>query len=378
MMNTADLMADQLFFELRMNPWTVRNELDLFSERYSYRDTVRFPDDATQHPGGIAFTHDVGVANVFSRPGFSAYEKAGLTDCFSYMSCEELTNWVLCACLYARSTKDDAWVRANLSLLEDCFQSLCSRDHPDPKRRKGVMGLDSSRCEGGAEITTYDSLDVSLGQARGNLYLAVKWWAAFVMLEAVFREQDRPEAAKMARLQAERSAGTITRAAAPDGTLPAVLGQANDARIIPVIEGLVFPLEAGILGALDCSGPFGELITTLSQHLRAVLVPGVCKFADGAWKLSSTSDSSWLSKIYLCQYVAAELFGVEDPAADLAHWMWLLDPSNVYFAWSDQMVCGKAVGSRYYPRGVTSVLWTHFRAIRVGGHALESVSATAI
>jgi hypothetical protein len=36
---------------------------------------------------------------------------------------------------------------------------------------------------------------------------------------------------------------------------------------------------------------------------------------------------------------------------------WLLDPENVYFAWSDQMLEGKAVGSRYYPRGVTSVLW---------------------
>jgi lipopolysaccharide assembly outer membrane protein LptD (OstA) len=28
MMNTLDLTVDQLFFELKMNPWTVRNELE--------------------------------------------------------------------------------------------------------------------------------------------------------------------------------------------------------------------------------------------------------------------------------------------------------------------------------------------------------------
>ncbi len=42
MMNTFDLTVDQLFFELKMNPWTVRNELDMFVKRYSYEDTVRF------------------------------------------------------------------------------------------------------------------------------------------------------------------------------------------------------------------------------------------------------------------------------------------------------------------------------------------------
>ena len=30
---------------------------------------------------------------------------------------------------------------------------------------------------------------------------------------------------------------------------------------------------------------------------------------------------------------------------------------NAYFAWSDQMLAGVAVGSKYYPRGVTSALW---------------------
>jgi hypothetical protein len=34
-----------------------------------------------------------------------------------------------------------------------------------------------------------------------------------------------------------------------------------------------------------------------------------------------------------------------------------MDEDNAYYAWSDQMVAGKAHGSRYYPRGVTSALW---------------------
>ena len=65
-------------------------------------------------------------------------------------------------------------------------ERLIRRDHPDPKRRDGVMSADFSRCMGGAEITTYDSLDASLGQARNNLYLAVKTWAAYIGLHEIF------------------------------------------------------------------------------------------------------------------------------------------------------------------------------------------------
>ena len=74
--------------------------------------------------------------------------------------------------------------------------------------------------------------------------------------------------------------------------------------------------------------------------------------------MSSTSRNSWLSKIYLCQFVAENVLGrAVDSKADEAHVKWLLDDDNIYFAWSDQMVEGKAAGSRYYPRGVTNVLW---------------------
>ena len=43
MMNTFDLTVDQLFYELELNPWTVKNELDMFVKRYSYEDRVAIP-----------------------------------------------------------------------------------------------------------------------------------------------------------------------------------------------------------------------------------------------------------------------------------------------------------------------------------------------
>lgn len=360
MMNTCDLTADQVFFELRTNPWTVRNELEFFLDHYSYEDMVRFPGRTEEYLGGLAFTHDVGVSNCFSRPGYSSYEKAGLKGCFSYMSCEELTNWLLCACLYVERTSDRAWEREMIPTFEACLHSLCNRDHPDVSEWDGVMDLDSARCEGGAEITTYDSLDVSLGQARRNTYLVVKWWAAFVMMEIIFRRNGRVDLAALASSQASRSAKAVVEAADENGLLPAVLEEGTLARIIPVIEGLIFPLEAGILDAVLAGGAYDDLIGTLETHLRHVLRPGICKFESGAWKLSSTSNNSWLSKIYLCQHIAKELFHIVDPAADSAHWDWLMAPDNLYFAWSDQIVAGKAQGSRYYPRGVTNVLWTSY------------------
>jgi len=174
MMNTFDLTVDQLFFELKMNPWTVRNELDLFTSRYSYRDTVRFPDDPTEYPGGLSFTHDMGVGNVFSRPGYSSYEQFALRGCFSHMTHEQLVNWICCATAYVHTTGDTAWRDTNLPTFEACLESLLNRDHPDPAQRNGIMSLDSSRTMGGSEITTYDSLDESLGQGSGPRTAALR------------------------------------------------------------------------------------------------------------------------------------------------------------------------------------------------------------
>ncbi len=361
MMNTFDLTVDQLFYEMRLNPWAVRNELDTFVKRYSYQDKVRFPGDATEHPGGISFTHDQGMGNRISRPHYSTYELFKLDGCFSHMTHEQLTNFVCCSAVYLAGTGDEAWYAANEQVLLDCLSSMVNRDHPEPSKRNGIMGLDSSRVMGGAEITTYDSLDVSLGQARNNLYMAVKGWAGYVMLEKLFAAHGKADAAKQAGEQAERCAATLCEAITDSGYIPGVMFEGNDSKIIPAIEGLVFPYVTDCREALDPHGRFDKLIATLKQHIETVLVKGTCLFDDGAWKISSTSDNSWLSKVYLSQFVYRQVLGMDwgeaGAAADAAHVQWLLADENVYWAWSDQMVNGVARGSKYYPRGVTSILW---------------------
>ncbi|MGE9295626.1 MAG: glycoside hydrolase family 52 protein [Puniceicoccales bacterium] len=358
MMNTFDLTVDHLFFELDRNPWVVRNQLDWFIHRYSYCDQVRLPGDDTEYPGGISFTHDMGMTNHVSRPGFSTYECFGLHGCFSHMTHEQLVNWVCCAVSYFTATGDQTWITQNLSVFEDCLTSLINRDHPDPSQRDGVMDADSSRCDGGSEITTYDSLDTSLGQARRNLYLAVKSWAAYLGIEQILASNNKSEAATNAHTQAVRCAATIVAHQQPDGSLPAILEPNNASRIIPAIEGLVFPNYWRMRDQLNPQGEFGELMQALNRHHQAILEPGVCLFENGGWKLSSTNDNSWLSKIYLCQHVAEQVLHLpSNPTADTAHREWLLRPENTYFAWSDQMVAGVAKGSKYYPRGVTSWLW---------------------
>ena len=79
------------------------------------------------------------------------------------MTHEELVNWLVCGLVYEQQTKDRRWLGRSLPVFRAALQSLLRRDHPDPAQRDGIMSLDSSRCSGGVEITTYDSLDVSLG-----------------------------------------------------------------------------------------------------------------------------------------------------------------------------------------------------------------------
>lgn len=361
MLNTFDLTVDQLFFEMKLNPWTVRNELDLFTRRYSYTDKVHFPGGDNTCNGGLSFTHDMGVKNHFTAPGFSSYERAGLTGCFSYMTHEQLANWILCAAVYANGSTDERWLKRNISVFKKCLASMLRRDNPEESKRNGIMSLDSSRTADGAEITTYDSLDKSLGQARSNVYLAVKCWAAYLAIAAIFDRHGLKKDACIARKQAGRAANTIASNLTESGYIPAVMGEDCDSRIIPAIEGLVFPYVLGQKTALEENGPYGDLIRALKTHFKTVLKKGICLYDDGGWKLSSSADNSWLSKIYLCQFVARKILGFDTPAtrgiADRAHVRWLLNEENLHFAWSDQMKSGIAKGSKYYPRGVTSILW---------------------
>ncbi|HRU03488.1 MAG TPA: glycoside hydrolase family 52 protein [Rectinema sp.] len=349
MMNTLDLVIDQAFWEARFSPWTLRNELESLEEYSSYEDSY-----------GLAFAHDQGVDNCFAPRGRSVYEMPGLTGCFSFMSYEETLNWTISACIYSNLAEDWKWALQKRKVLSSCLESLIARD----ENGDGIMDRDSDRCEGGAEITTYDSLDISLGQARNNLYLAVKAWSAFVCLEALFKRIDGKEtyesrtAAKAANLAASTIAANMLE---PDGFIPAIIESENRSRIIPAIEGLVYPKFCGVPEAIAIDGPYRELVCALKRHLENVLVPGLCiDSSSGGWKLSSTSNNTWLSKIFLNQYVAEHILGICDDrvSRDAIHASWL-KTGSADFAATDQVdsASGKDLGSRLYPRLVTSILW---------------------
>jgi hypothetical protein len=354
MINTFDLTVDHLFFELAWQPWAVRNTLDFFVQRYSYRD---------QH--GISFTHDMGVNDTFTAPGRSSYECDNVVGCFSHMTMEQLLNWVLCATTYAAHTGDRAWLRTNKKILLACADSLRQRDHPEPARRDGILKHDSTRVGRGAEITTYDSLDVSLGQARNNLYLAVKTLGAWVLLERAFADLGLPKQSAAARATADLLAGTLTtKFEADTGFFPAVFEQGNRSRILPAVEGFVYPLFLGYADATDPAGRFAPLFAQLRQHIGQALRPGIClDAATGGWKMSSTSTNTWFSKIALAQHVIRRLFPeAMNPAAraaDRVHAHWQRTPGCGKDAMCDQIRSdsGQACGSRYYPRGVTACLW---------------------
>ena len=214
MINTLDLTIDMAFFELRLNPWTVRNVLEHFVSNYSYEDHIFAPEAPSQHYiGGVSFTHDMGVGNHFSPDQYSCYECAGIDrKCFSYMTYEELTNWILTAGLYVKHAQDQDFLEVHAALFERCLTSLLNCDHPEPAMRNGLMGYDSSRTEGGGEITTYDSLDHSLGQARNNVYLAGKTWASYLALEALFKMLGNADLAQAALDAALLTAAALEKA----------------------------------------------------------------------------------------------------------------------------------------------------------------------
>ncbi|MBC8102446.1 MAG: hypothetical protein H7Z41_07640 [Cytophagales bacterium] len=382
MLNTFDLTVDHAFWEMRYHPWTLKNTLDLFIGRYAYSDEAQ---DATnperpRYPGGLSFTHDMGVANQFTPPGSSSYELADLDGCFSYMTQEQLCNWCLSAALYALPTTklltlpgaqppdrppgDLLWLTGRRSTLHACLESLIRRDGPDGAR-DGIMSLDSSRCGSGQEITTYDSLDSSLGQARGSLYLAVKTWAAYLALSRCFDALGEDDKAAESEEQAARAAAAITRHwDAASETFPAVLEPGSPgfhSRIIPAVEGLLYPYLLGDMEAVSPFGPFGELIANLRRHYKTVLAPGVCIDAEsGGFKLSSSSHNTWMSKIFLAQFVAECVLGIPlSDTFDSVHAAWQRDSGCRDFAFTDQVhsSTGLDLGSRYYPRGVTSILW---------------------
>jgi hypothetical protein len=354
MMNTLDLSVDHVFFEGRFFPWTTREVLDLSARRYSFLDRLRVPGDTILHEGGVSFCHDAGVRNQFSPSGTSSYEQADLEGCFSHMTFEQACNWVLMAAHNLHSSGDKNWVNGHRDLLESLATSLERREHPDPSLRRGVSGTDSSRCGTGTEITTYDSMDPSLAQARGNLYTTVKLWAAYLALERLLEASEVP--ARRASDGAIRVAGAIENWPSEKGILRALEDGRTRSAILPALECLVHA-HTWDPDLTSRDGRFGGMVRVLEKHLDASLKGSLCRFPDGGWRLSSTSDNSWLSKIFLVQCVSERVFGhPPDRRADAAHVSWLA-PGSAAWGFTDQIAFGKGIGSKYYPRGVTAVLF---------------------
>ena len=312
----------------------------------------------------------MGAHNNFSPVGTSSYELAELTGCFSHMTQEQLCNWVLIAGCYVAKTADASWARQNRHVLLACLDSLDARRGDDAG---GWLRRDSARCGRGQEITTYDSLDESLGQARANLYVAVKRWASYGALRLIDQATDLGgEMAERCAAEMVAFAGRLARVADEhDGVLPAVLEPGNPghaSRILSACEPLIYPWYFSAHGHdFDLGVPqTWRVVDVLSNHVRALLLDpeGRNFFDDGGVRLSSTSNNSWMSKIALAQQVIRRVLHLDDdPAveammrrADAAHVAWQ-SRGSAYWACCDQIVSGEARGSRYYPRIITTALW---------------------
>ena len=376
MMNTFDLAVDHSFYELATNPWVVRNLLDFYVSEYSYEDTLHSTDDAGNFlegglPGGISFSHDHGTHNTFTPRGNSSYEVTNQDGCFSYMTQEQLCNWVILAGLYVQKTGDHTWLSKNSQILEKCLTSLLNRDANDLSDYDGVMDLDSDRCGKSSEITTYDSIDHSLGQSRRNLYVATKCWSSYLILSHLFELLTTTSAAQhkatlsnlgaLSHSQARKCAGTIVSYFNADlGIIPALLDGKDQAAIIPAIEALGYPFFTGSAEAVSPDGEFAKLISILRTHTTNVLKLGICIFDDGGWKLTSKNSNSWISKIFLCQFSSESILKfAQDSVADEAHVNWwkvgCIDCPGI-----DQIHSGSVTEHGFhYPRAVASYVWIY-------------------
>ena len=369
--NTFDLVVDQVFLELAMHPWTVRNELDLYASNFHYVDKISVPDtkpipdvNSSVYDGGLTFNHDMGSA--FS---YKTSEQAALP--YPLMSQEELQNWILSAGLYWKKTNHAAWLREKRSVIEQCLASMLVRDDLNPAERDGITSYASTatappKAAKQGEITTYDSLDFSLKFPVNSAYITTKNFASYLALEAMFRELGDAERAAVSQTGAVRAARSMSaHFNVSTKSFPARFGGEFDARVIPAVEGLAYPYLMGLKEAVSPSGPYGEFIQLMRTHMDSVLQTGICLDpVSGAWKMSSSTTNTWESKIYLAQFVTEKVLGLSDDRThgnvDAVHYA-IQVLGNAATAWSDQVLSDTGAtkgGSRHYPRGVTSYLWS--------------------
>jgi hypothetical protein len=243
------------------------------------------------------------------------------------------------------------------------LQSMLLRDDTDPTKRDGITTYVNTNGRN-EEITTYDSLDSSLRVPTENGYITVKSWATYLTLERLFHELGDDAQASTARAQAALCAKSVV-AHFDDQTqsFPAQFEGNSKSRIIPMIEALVYPYEMGLTDAVSDTGPYGDMIRLLRKHIDSILKPGIClDSTSGGWKLTSSGNNTWQSKVYLAQFVTERILHLTDarvvgPVDQIhASFQVLGAPQH---CWSDQLDSrtGHAMGSVHYPRGVTSALW---------------------
>jgi hypothetical protein len=369
--NTFDLTVDHAFYDSYMYPWALRNVLDTYSGAINGAGyTFNHPlydagTGAIVSTNGFSFHHDMGSGGTSLAPGTdpTSYEST-----YSYMGQEELQNWILCAGLYWSHSGNDAWLTNNAALLQTCLTSMLLRDDTNAATRDGITTYINKRGST-PEISTYDALDPSLKSPRLNGMTTVKSWAAYVAMQAMFNRIGDTADAATCQNMAMACARSITNAwntySGSLGYIPAFLDGSNPSAIIPMVEGLAVPTQMGLTNAMDrTGGPYAAMLQALSNHMSAVLISGRCLDAtSGGWKLSSANVNTWQSKVYLCQYVTENVLGISnsnvDGMVDQIHATFEMTEAP-YQGWSDQLQStgsGSPLGSRHYPRGVTSALW---------------------
>lgn len=356
--NTFDLTVDHAFYDSWMQPWALRNVLDTFSGAlpgtgYSY-DTPLYSSGVQVSPHGFSFYHDMG-----------AWPTSGTGPAYgAVMGQEELQSWILSAGVYWSHTADNAWLTNNQAVLQTCLNSMLLRDSTNSAARDGV-----TKNANAGEITTFDDLDSSLHDPVFSGRLAVKNWACYLALDAMFSQiGDTADAATCEGMAAVAAQTIVNRWNSYQGTLgyiPALLNGGNTAATIPMIEGLAYPAAMGLTNAIDrIGGPYASMLQALSNHIRAVLVPGKCLHAaSGAWMMTSANLNTWQSKNYLCQYAAEAVLGITNNTVngtvDQVHATIQIGDAP-YQGWADQLDGSGAngfSGSDHYPRGITSALW---------------------
>jgi xylan 1,4-beta-xylosidase len=355
--NTFDLTVDHAFFDACMQPWALRNVLDAFSGAlpgtgYSFETPLFNPAGTQVSTHGYSFHHDMGLwPNSGTGPAYGAN-----------MGDEELQAWILSAGLYWSHTGDHAWLTNNLAVLQTCLNSMLLRDNTNAAARDGITKNVNAN-----EITTWDSLDNSLLRPAFSGRLAVRNWACYLALNAMFNQVGDTGNAATCQSMAGITAATIVNRwntyQSTLGYIPALLNGNSTAATTPMIEGLAYPAAMGLTNAIDrTGGPYAAMLQVLSNHTVAVLIPGRClQSASGAWLSTSANQITWQSKMFIAQYAAEVVLGITNDtvngSVDQIHVSVQLQDAP-YQGYCDAFFgTGGLHGGYHYPRGITTSLW---------------------